>query len=249
MKPTIVFRPFGENGPKVALYGCDSGDWNVNGLSKSGDHVCRPGLFFRLNRITETFCLSKILMPSPINCNAKICNPEDLTVGIQKEIGSVALIRGVDADGVVLHPGLTGGIATADCPTIIAYCRVSGTTIMAHGGMKSITNGVVDSVIKKAEELRLGEIKVFITCGIAVHSYERVDLAPSLPRECTIGNFIDLRKLISEKFNRYGVYDVTTDTIDTFGDRRGTEFLWHSYRRGKTPADKAGRNLVLVVNI
>lgn len=250
MKPTRCFSPFGSDGPKVLLFGKETGDWNTNRFQQEGDHLKIPGLYFRFNGLAERYHFPSILMPTLTDCNAEICNPKDLAVNIQNGVGSVVLQKGVKADGVVLPHGLSGAIASADCPTIIAYCSTGKVAIMAHGGYKSVVAGVVDAIVQKTREYRFTEMNVFLTCGIAGHNYERMDVAPIMPeRECVVGNFVDLRKLICLKFHRHGIYDITADTIDTYGDRNGgSEHIWHSYRRGETPTEKARRNLVLVVN-
>jgi len=249
-EPTMIFKPFGEEGPRVVLCGRSTGNWNVRNVQVDGDHKGNHGLFFNLNILAGKYHFPDIFMPDPTSCNTMICHPEDLKARIQDGIGSVTLWRGVKADGVVLPYGSTGAIATADCPTIIAYCRAARMAIMAHSGMKSVTGGVVRSIVQKAQEYRFTTMGIFVTCGIAVRNYERVDIAPTLSeRDGVIGNLVDVRKIISLKFGRYGVYGVMTDTVDTYGDlNKDRKPLWHSYRRGKTPAEKAGRNLVLVVN-
>jgi hypothetical protein len=226
---TVVFRPFGEEGSKVVLCGKNTGDWNVNGLQEEEDHKSFPGFFFRLNGLAERFHFLDVLMPVPTDCNAVICCPQDLTTRIQDGVGSVILHRGINADGVILPVGSTGAIASADCPTIIARSSV-GVAIIAHGGMKSILNGVVNAIVRKAEEYNFTRMKIFITCGIAGYNFQRSDVASGLPRECVIGNDgVDLKKLIVTKFREHNIHDVFVDTVDTYGDTDGRgNPLWHS---------------------
>ncbi len=263
-EPTMSFKPFGEEGPQIALFGAKTGDWSIDRFQQEGDHLRSPGLYFRFNRLAEENHFLIIAMPTLTDCNTKICNFGDLDVSIQNGAGSVILKRGVRADGVVLSPvsGLAGAITSADCPTIVACCPTMRTVIIAHGGCKSLignSQSVVDEVINKAIAHGLREIKVFITCGISGQSYTRPDLARFVSDKfgaaCAVGEYgIDLKKIAARQFEKYGVNEVMTDFIDTYLDMDECgEYLWHSYRRSgtialATPVERAKRNLVLVIN-
>lgn len=246
VEPTLEFRPFGDSGPKVLLFGKQTGDWNMSCFSPPGNYLHSPGLYSRINWIASKNYVSEICTPNPAGCNAILCSFRDHTFRVQREANSVILNRGIEADGMVLHRGQSGALATADCPTIVAFLPASGIVIMAHAGMQSLMNGVIDSVMKAVyKNSSAVGMRVFITCGIAGSNYERRDMAQSLPKECLVdGTRVDLRKLACTKFQAYGVKNITGDLVDTFGDRNNGNHLWHSYRRDRTPT----RNLVLVVN-
>ena len=158
---------------------------------------------------------------------------------------------------------------TADCPTIVVYDMTSRQAIVAHAGLGSLVDiayllydkaprrhfSVVDAIVEKSKIIGFYTMQVFVTCGI--RAYQRYDLAPVIRQHyphtrAVIGTYVDMRLLISEQFATHDIYHVVSDFIDTFNDykvtRFGTRYLWNSYRRGKTPAEKAKRNLVLVAN-
>lgn len=252
MIPTQRFTPFGDEGPKILLFGKQTGDWNPTNLQDN--YQQQPGLYSRFSQVAARNHVSEIQLPTARNCNARIVSVQDYPVSIHNGATSVILKRGVEADGMILLYGQAGAIASADCPTIVVYCPVSRSVVMAHSGFRSIQNGVVEAVADAIGRLRFNGYNIFVTCGIGVEYYERVDVAASLPeRECVVGNNVDLRKLIAARFRTKGIGNVLFDSVDTYGEvgRFNGEtgrHVWHSYRRAKTPAEKMGRNLVLVVN-
>lgn len=255
MKPTRSFSPFGSDGPKVLLFGKETGDWNTTRFQQEGDHLRIPGLYFRLNELAKNHHFSSIAIPTPTDCNTRICHPDDFIVNIQNGIGSVVLRRGVRADGVVLPHGSTGAIASADCPTIMAYCPVMKIVIVAHGGCRSLIfdPSVVGEIVKVAKAYSFCKIKVFFTCGISGRSYTRLDhvrfVSDKFGADCVIGECgIDLKKIATRQFEKFNVNEIVADLIDTHSDtNQDGEYLWHSYRRAK-PEEKTNRNFVLVIN-
>lgn len=268
MEPTAIFTPFGREGPKVVLCGARTGDWDFSNLQKTGDHKKCHGLLFRLNQLAERYNFPEVLVPTPTDCNCEICHLADFTARIQTEVGQVVLRRGARADGVVLSRQSAGAIASADCPTIVAYCHMVRTVIIAHGGCKSVIDhdhvlrgnpprknkSIVNSLMEVAvKKYGFHYTQVFITCGISGEYYTFPELALHVIKEfgadCIHGTSgIDLKKIIAKQFLKdYGIHCVA-DLADTFTDKQPDGYTWHSYRRGKTPAEKAQRNLVLVVN-
>lgn len=269
IRPTQLFKPFGEEGPKVVLFGKKTGNWNMSRLQKKGDHLSDPGLYYRLSFLSEVYRFSKIAVPIPSDCNTEVHSLIDFPVSIQNGAGSLTVMRGLRADGIILQKGLTGAIASADCPTIIAYCPVGKTTIVAHGGSKSLIHinhilnpnitpreprSVVDQVVSKTQFCGFCQVKIFITCGISGQNYSYPELVPFVKNtfgdNCVANDGIDLKKIIAMQFAKYNITDVMVDCIDTYDDVDGVgDFVWHSYRRGWSKSEeKRGRNLVLVVN-
>lgn len=265
MEPTKIFLPFGLEGPKVALFGMNTGDWNMNRFQNRQQYD--RGLYFRLRQLAETFRFEEIYIPTPTECNTRIASVEDFPENINGGPQSLRVMRGVCADGVVLPKGKTGAIASADCPTIVVYCSVTKGVIIGHGGSKSLVDvqhvlegkperkysSVVDAMMDGVKRHGFRSPTVFITCGIRRYRYP--ELADYLSgtvegsRSAMDDPIIHLHLLIADQFSAYGVDSVFVDTIDTYGDLSdGVGYTWHSYRRGRTPEEKARRNLVLVVN-
>ncbi len=267
MEPTRLLTPFGSRGPKVALFGTDTGDWNMSRFQKEGDHSANLGLYFRLNQVAEN-CFRRVYVPTLTDCNTVMVRNFEFPTNINRGINTVEVRCGVNADGVTLLRGEVAALATADCPTIIAHSPSMGTTIVAHAGAKSLVDmglmskakkptrkrlSVVDSVVEEIRGHLMHDVQVFITCGIKVYIWP--ELSQYLRAEgytsAAQGGWTDLKQLAAEQFARHGIYNVSVDTIDTVNDHKKTEngmrYLWHSYRRAKTSDEKTGRNLVLVV--
>lgn len=266
MEPTICFTPFGSDTPRIALFGKQTGNWNPSCFQDGATWQSNPGLYSRFNSIAGRYRFSEILIPSPNGCSTLICDKKGFSTEINNGIGSVRVKRGAQVDGVILARA-TGAIASADCPTIVVYCPVIRHVIFAHAGSKSLIDidhvlhgqsarpnkSVVDEIMKVAKNYSFYKVKVFITCGISGPCYHFPELVHSVRttfgHACVAGDGIDLKKIIAQQFFQYGVMDVLTDNINTYADKDGKgEFLWHSYRRGKTEEEKRGRNLVLVMN-
>lgn len=258
MEPTVRFLPFGPSGPKVALFGKQTGDWNLSRFNGSPNLDC-SGLYFRLNQISEEIGFKELYAPLATSCNGLIVLPRDFTQDNSYNLG-VNVKRGVEADGTVILQGAAGAIASADCPTIIAHCHVVRLTIIAHGGAKSLIGAtrpftefkmpsVVQEVVSKMEQLGFRYPQVFVTCGI--RHYEWPELAQycqkNWPDAVLDEKAVDLRILIARQFTTYSnINNVMIDTHDTLTetDSNSGDYRWYSYRRDKSP----GRNLVLVVN-
>jgi len=259
MNPTCIFKPFGPTGPKIVLGGISTGDWRISSLQKNLES--NPGLYHRFCVLGTHFGFSKLLAPLIGDCDAEVCEISELPTIIQGTAGSLPIYRGCKADGMVLRYGCAGVIASADCPTAIISCLETRIVIMLHCGLASLVdidflkNGVptrkyfsvVDAGMEKVKSLRLTNPQVFITCGIK--TYERKDIANVLRKKMITqgvdGSNVDLITLIKERFARYGINNITRDTVDTFNEKSESgRHLWHSYRRNR----KSCRNLVLVVN-
>ncbi len=273
IEPTQLFRPFGEGGPRIVLFGKETGNWSMNRLQEKGDHISEPGLYSQLSRLGQQYYFQDLLAPSPVHFNTTICGSSDLSTVIQNGAGSVRIFRGCQADGVVLRYGQVGAIPTADCPSIVVYCQTSRLAIIAHAGAGSLVDidhilhgkparqhpSVVDAIVEKAKETGFVSMQVFVTCGIA--RYQHSELANFL-RWTKEGRrsvlkvenewFIEMKTLIADQFAfRHEVTEVWVDTIDTFHEvKEDKEYRWYSYQREKqrSEKEKAKRNLVLVLN-
>lgn len=263
MEPTKIFRPFGLEGPKVLLFGRQKGDWNPSRL-RNGYNADR-GLHFALSSLGDRYSFKKLFFPKPTDCNARLVMERDFTQSVSSGPCSLQVMMGVSADAVMIHRGSAGAIASADCPTIITYCPTTGVVIMAHAGAKSIVDvphlidgqparnpsTVVDSVVAAMVGGHCSWPQVFITCGIERYHHPVLakHLFTGVPTDPVVhGEIVYLKRLVAKQFSDRGFGGVTTDFIDTQTDKNKKEYLWHSYRRGVTPEEKAGRNLVLVVN-
>jgi hypothetical protein len=136
---------------------------------------------------------------------------------------------------------------------------------MAHAGAKSLVDPshfiegqlprnpgtVVDSVVSAMMSRRCSWSQIFVTCGIERYYHPALakHIFTGVPN-CSVvhGEVVYLKHLIAEQFKSRGFGGAITDFIDTLTNRDKEDYLWHSYRRGQTPQEKAGRNLVLVVN-
>ncbi len=264
MEPTRVFSPFGLEGPKVVLFGKKTGNWNMSRLQS--DWQSDSGLYFRLSHLADKFGFRQIFVPTPTDCNTIIANPCDFQINANQGACTLEVMRGAMSDGMILPKRSVGAIASADCPTIILYCPVMKYIIVGHGGSKSLVDvqhvfegkplrrhpSVVDAMMEKAKRYCFCSPQVFVTCGIQKYYWPALAqhlLMGEVGSRATSGNDVNLTVLIADQFALHGVDGVMTDTIDTFSDPEGEDdHLWHSYRRGNTPEEKAGRNLVLVVN-
>lgn len=125
--------------------------------------------------------IKTLYAPVPSEFNARIVTPEELTEK-RYEYNGVSIMRGCNADGVVIPPGDGFYLASADCPTIIAVDPKSGLTIAAHAGRDCLMDrgriatgkrsrpheSVVDAMIDrfKASGSDLARLKVYVTCGV-----------------------------------------------------------------------------------
>lgn len=265
MEPTMLFYPFGSEGPKVALFGKQTGDWNMNRFQKTGDHLSNPGLYFRLGQLSAKFGFKEVFVPKPTDCNTVISNRSDFPISIHNGAGSLIIRRGVRSDGMILFPCSVGAIASADCPTIIAFCPTMQIAIVGHGGSKSLVDvryifegqpprkypSVVDAIVAKTRECGFCTTRVFVTCGIRKYFWPKLASHLShteVGQRSVAGDIVDLKVLIADQFTAHGVSGVVTDIVDTYDDKDKGNHQWHSYRRGQTAIEKAGRNLILVVN-
>jgi len=262
MEPKI-FKPFGSSGPTVILF---PRPFNGSMNRLQGNHLSDLGLYSFLNQLSKQYRFKKLLAPSPLEFNARVCSIADLGMHIQNGAASLIIHRGFNADGAVVGRGMAFAVATADCRTILLYCKLSGALIVAHAGVRSLVDtshvlegktkrdysSIVDALCARSKSCGFYDPVAVSVCG--ARKLEQRDLAPFLQSrypstedpstEVMEGNYLNLPLLISRQFGEHGV-GVEHDWTDTIHDRNSNgEFMWHSYRRDR----KSGRNLVLVVN-
>lgn len=175
--PSAVYTLF--NGRiEIALFGKPN-NWSL--LDPTPESLALIGDAAQGNRIDT------LLAPKPSTFNAKICLPEDLNTTFDTGNG-VRIMRGVDADGVIVPEGQAFYLASADCVTIVATDPKSGMTIAAHGGRDCLidrkrVNGeglsrehdsVVDAIVAQFKNAGINakHLKIFMTCGIGPKEFE-----------------------------------------------------------------------------
>lgn len=264
MEPKVL-KPFGPSGPTVILFGRPF-DGSMNRLK--GNHLSDLGLFHILDDLSKNNAhrFKEVLAPSPLEFNARICSVEDLGMHIQNGAGSLIVRRGCNADGAVVRRGMAFAVSTADCRTILYYCKLSGALIVAHAGVRSLVDAgcllggkdprihssVVDAIVARSKTCGFYQPAAFSVCG--ARKIEQRDLASFLrsrypstedpSTEVMEGNYLNLPLLISRQFGEYGI-KVGHDWIDTIHDRNSDgDFAWSSHRRDRTKE----RNLIVVIN-
>ena len=131
----VYIGGFGQN------YRGQDHDWSFSQLTKPEDASMVCSITKHLPEIARELGIKEFLVPSPKDFNAKICQPEDLTISIEigKENGwPVTLKRGVRADGLLLRPGETYAVSQAGCDVVVAYHEPTSQVGVAHAGRKSV---------------------------------------------------------------------------------------------------------------
>jgi hypothetical protein len=123
-------------------------DWTFKHFQTQGDGEKnkKTSIGTYLPRIASALEIREILVPSPVEFNARMCRPEVLVTKIPlKDNGHrVTLKRGANgsgrADGIILPPHQTYGISVAGCPFLILWHEPSGQLGIGHAGRKSVIN-------------------------------------------------------------------------------------------------------------
>lgn len=164
---------------EVLCFGTASGNWALRGMTPEENHAFNPGIVSRLSGVAEAFRLNRLYLPSPHRFNGEVAGPDDFRQAWPK----TRLRRGASVEGSTMEKiGEAVGIASSDCPTIIARNRISLLTVSAHAGRESLYdkealfNGarprrhesVVDAIMEKLAPGSRGaeDVTVFIACGI-----------------------------------------------------------------------------------
>lgn len=182
--------------------------------------------------------------------------------------GKYMMLASADCPTIIARSRVSGKVVAAhagrDCLVDRTHLE-TGTPSRPH-------ESVVDGIMYKFLEwnVRAQDLDVFITCGIGGgYFYHRpTDQKYGATNRKLIAHFrrlgdycvlapdtlggICLPAIIRAQFAKYGVLEdkIANDDIDTFGDIYVDtgEAIWHSSARGKTPAEKAMRNLVVIYN-
>lgn len=193
--------------------------------------------------------------------------PESLTTAIQIHSANVAVIdvpvahrEAPRADGYVTQtPGLALGILTADCAPVLFADPEAGVIGAAHAGWRGALAGVLDTTLRKMEDLGAARERIRAAIGpcIGRDSYEVGPEFPgafveddqtaeqffaTAPRN---GHFLfDLEGYAAHRLRRLGVAAVAASGLDTCA----LEDHFFSYRRATLRGeDSYGRGLSAIV--
>ncbi len=165
---------------EVDCYGRSSGSWALKGYERSESEAHNPGIGRKIDALLRTHRIGRLSLPSPHQFNAKLACPTDLRVPWKDG----QIFRGVDAEGVHLDKVQDAcGIASSDCPTIIARNAATGLVIAAHAGRESLYDAdqlfrgfaprrhasVVDAIVEAlsgGDPRMAANIHAYIACGI-----------------------------------------------------------------------------------
>jgi copper oxidase (laccase) domain-containing protein len=110
-------------------------NWSLRGMSMDENENFNPGILDRLRSVLDRHRIGRLYLPSPKKFNAELARQEELNVSWMDGL----LFRGAYAEGVALEKvGEAVGIASSDCPTIIARNVTSLLTVAAHAGRESL---------------------------------------------------------------------------------------------------------------
>ncbi len=164
----------------VDCFGRSSGNWALKGYERSESEAHNPGIGRKIEALLRTHRIGRLYMPSPHQFNAKLACPTELRVPWKDG----QIFRGVDAEGVLLDKIEDAcGIASSDCPTIVARNALTGLVVSAHAGRESLYDAdhlfrgfaprrhtsVVDAIVERLSggDARMADsIQAYVTCGI-----------------------------------------------------------------------------------
>lgn len=169
---------------EVLCFGAATGDWRMRGKTAEENEAFNPGIVERLRGLARRYNAGRIYMPAPYQFNAELAEPEEFVVRWEDDF----IRRGVAAEGTVLQKvGEAMGIASADCPTIIARNAKSLLVAAGHAGRDSLYDkeavhagapyrpheSVVFSIMEKLMQGRAcpQDIQVYMACGIRGKSF------------------------------------------------------------------------------
>lgn len=229
----------------VHCYGARHGDWAIKSWESDDADALNPGIAGRIERVARDRGAGRLYLPSPNRFDGEIVGSEALTVAWP----GGRIFRGAYAEGVTLGKISDAcGIASSDCPTIVARSPSTLLAAAAHAGRESLYDAkalfdgapprphasVTDSIVEALGR----DIDVFVACGIgpsdflhptddpkhgarnaAMIRHLRETWGPSCASDGRDGR-IDLVELIRLQFEALGVprSRVAHDGIDTFGD-------------------------------
>jgi len=257
---------------EVLCFGAATGDWALRGMTPEENERHNPGIVRRLRALLDRHRVGRLYLPSPGRFNGQVARPEALDVGWMDGL----MFRGAHAEGVTLEKiGEAVGIASSDCPTIVARNARSLLAVAAHAGRESLYDladlasgvpvrkhaSVVDAIVETlAADGPADGISAHVTCGIGPMAFEhrlddpvhgdrnrrlRAYVAERWGAHCVGDRWFSLGAIISAQFRARGVPN------ERLSHRHDCTF---SHKDGNSPRwhshrrDKDGkRNFVLAV--
>jgi len=169
---------------EVLCFGAATGDWALRGMTPEENERHNPGIVGRLRTLLDRHRVGRLYLPSPGRFNGQLARPEELGVSWMDGL----MFRGAYAEGVTLGKiGEAVGIASSDCPTIIARNARSLLAVGAHAGRESLYDladlfsghparkyaSVVDAIVEAlAADGPMDGISAHVTCGIGPMAFE-----------------------------------------------------------------------------
>jgi hypothetical protein len=229
----------------VHCYGARHGDWAIKSWDRDEAEALNPGIADRVERVARDRGAGRLYLPSPNRFDGELVVADALKVAWPGD----RVFRGAYAEGVTLEKISDAcGIASSDCPTIVARNPSTLLVAAAHAGRESLYDAKAlfdgapprphDSVTRSIVEALGRDIDVFVACGIGpdefLHPTDdpkhgarnaamirrlRETWGPSCASDDRAGR-IDLVELIRRQFEALGVprSRVAHDGADTFGD-------------------------------
>lgn len=172
-------KPF----PGNVLVFCYGRPHNWRGVVSSG-----PMTFFSLADLVKQKGVYDVWALQVTRGDARVSRSESFSECVGA--GGVTIHMKHKTDGVVIPRGGAFWLASADCPTIVVWCKSTGFTIAAHAGRDSLLDrkrietgiksreheSVVDAILEKLTNRQIPELHVFVCCGIGgehfVHSVD-----------------------------------------------------------------------------
>ncbi len=253
---SLINALFG-GGDRTSIYAPRPSDFNAR--------ICTP------NELTEVYQgqidLSHEKITLPPRKGVKIYRGVSAD-GCEIPRGKYMMLASADCPTIIARSRVSGKVIAAhagrDC--LVDRTRLeTGTPSRPH---ESVVDGIMCKFFEWNEHAQ--DLEVFITCGIGgEHFFHRpTDQKYGVTNRKLIAHFqrlgdycvlapnafggICLPAIIRTQFANHGVPEgqIANDEIDTFGDTYADtgEAMWHSSARGKTPAEKAMRNLVVIYN-
>lgn len=179
ISPTVSYRLF-DGAVDVDCFGRSSGNWALRGYRRSESEDHNPGIGSKMDALLESHRIGRLYLPTPRAFNGLLVNPIDLKVPWHEG----RIFRGAEAEGVPLEKIQDAcGIASGDCPTIIARNEATSLVIAAHAGRESLYdaerlfNGapprrfpsVVDAIMEAligSDARQADRIEAHVVCGI-----------------------------------------------------------------------------------
>lgn len=217
---------------EVLCFGAATGDWKLNGMTAEENETFNPGIVARMQALIGRHGANRLYLPSPSRFNGLVADATLLGVAWT----DLPIYRGAFVEGVTLGKiGEACGIASSDCPTIIARNRRSLLTLSAHAGRESLYDlselysgtrvkthrSVVDAIVEAlAPDGRTEDVWAHVTCGIGpavfrhrtddpVHGERNrrllADWSARWGAHCVKDGDIDLAAVIAAQFRARGV--------------------------------------------